>query len=111
MPSWLKSPGGWDLVRITFGHPSAQHTAGASEIKHALKQYTAGQLSLQTYWLLQIVLYHMHLTRCGRVLTSWKTIAACVFLVWKKICFLMVKSITPLLFLFISFFHFSLLML
>lgn len=72
MPSWLKSPGGRDLVRIPFGHPSAQHTAGASEIKRELTQYTAGQLSLETYWLLQIVLHQVRLPVVAEFLSLGK---------------------------------------
>lgn len=86
--------------------PSAQHRAGASEIKHELKQCTAGQLSLETYWFLLMVL-HSAFSCCGKVLISWETVAICVFLMWRKVCFLMVNLSFPLLFLFISFFFCS----
>lgn len=53
-------------------NPRAQHIAGACEIKHELKQYTVGQLSLGTYWFLLMVLYHVHLPVVAKFLSLRK---------------------------------------
>lgn len=61
---------------------------------------------METYWLLLIMLYHVHLPIVAESLSLGKP-SQRVFLVWRKMCFLIVKSITfppfPFYFLF-SFF-------